>query len=106
MRSMADKMGVIGDRDSVLGFKAAGLSMFEANDPVLASRQLHKMADDFAVIFITEEMYAQMGEAISRYKARALPAIIPIPGSKGTLGIGMENLRKNVEKAVGADINL
>ena len=33
-----------------------------------------------------------------------LPAIIPIPDRTGSSGKGMENVRKSVERAVGADI--
>ena len=32
------------------------------------------------------------------------PAIILIPGKSGSLGIGMANVKKSVERAVGADI--
>lgn len=106
MRCMAKKMGVVGDRDSVLGFKAAGLDVFAADDPHTASRQINRMAKDYAVVFMTEQLYAQIPETIQRYKAQAYPAIIPIPGSKGTLGIGMANVKKNIEKAVGADITV
>ncbi|MCQ4771942.1 V-type ATP synthase subunit F, partial [Intestinimonas massiliensis] len=31
------------------------------------------------------------------------PAIILIPGKSGSLGIGMDNVKKSVERAVGAD---
>ncbi|NLO39192.1 MAG: V-type ATP synthase subunit F, partial [Ruminiclostridium sp.] len=32
------------------------------------------------------------------------PAVIPIPGIQGSLGIGMLGVKRCVEKAVGADI--
>ena len=32
------------------------------------------------------------------------PAIIPIPGVKNSNGIGMMNVKKSVERAVGSDI--
>ena len=31
-------------------------------------------------------------------------AVIPIPGSRGSNGLGMSRVRANVEKAIGADI--
>ena len=31
-------------------------------------------------------------------------AVIPIPGSQGSNGLGMRRVRANVEKAIGADI--
>ena len=41
---------------------------------------------------------------IARYKDNLTPAIILIPGKGGSLGIGMANVKKSVERAVGADI--
>ena len=38
------------------------------------------------------------------YKDRKIPAIIPIPGRQGTMGMGMTSVKKSVERAVGADI--
>lgn len=98
-------MGVIGDRDSVLLFKAVGLDVFFETDPDAASRTVHQMArDGYQVIFMTEELFALCGEATARYKSEAFPAIIPIPSNQGTTGIGMAELKSNVEKAIGADI--
>ena len=39
-----------------------------------------------------------------RYKDALTPAIILIPGKDGSLGIGMANVKRAVERAVGADI--
>jgi V/A-type H+-transporting ATPase subunit F len=98
-------MGVIGDRDSVLGFKAAGLDVFPVATPLEAQHTLHRLAkDDYAVIFIVEQTAGTIPEAIDRYKSQPTPAIIPIPGSRGGEGMGMRGLRKNVERAIGADI--
>ncbi|MDD7542955.1 MAG: V-type ATP synthase subunit F, partial [Peptoniphilaceae bacterium] len=43
-------------------------------------------------------------ETIARYETEATPAIILIPDSRGSLGIGMKKISENVEKAVGMDI--
>ena len=59
---------------------------------------------DFAIIYITEQLYQHLGEITDRYKDERLPAIIPIPGKDGSLGIGMDSVKKAVERAVGADI--
>ncbi len=99
-----NRMGVLGDADSVLGFKAAGLDVFPVTDPETASRTLHRLAKEYAVIFVIEQTALGMEEAIARYKSQAFPAIIPIPGSKGPTGMGLKNVKHNVEKAIGADI--
>ena len=99
------KIGVIGDRESVLGFKAVGLSVFPCDEPEEAGRILKDIAEqDFAIIYITEKLFAHLGEITERYKDARLPAIIPIPGKDGSLGIGMDSVKKAVERAVGADI--
>ena len=99
------KIGVIGDRESILGFKAVGLDVFPTDDPEEAKKTLKRIAkEDFAIIYITEQLYQFMMEEVDEYTDSRLPAIIPIPGKDGTLGIGMTSVKKSVERAVGADI--
>ncbi|NLS45813.1 MAG: V-type ATP synthase subunit F [Firmicutes bacterium] len=99
------KIGVIGDRDSVLGFKAVGLDVFPCHDKDEAKEALHRIAkEDYAIIYITEGLCKDMIEDIEKYKDERVPAIIPIPGMDGSYGIGLTNLKKSVERAVGADI--
>ncbi|MGE4282608.1 MAG: V-type ATP synthase subunit F [Clostridia bacterium] len=99
------KIGVIGDKDSILGFKALGLSVFPVTQPSEAEKVLHELArDKFAVIYITEQIAKDIVSSIEQYKDNRFPAIIPIPGNQGSLGIGMQGVKKSVERAVGADI--
>lgn len=98
-------IGVIGDRDAVLLFKAVGLDVFFADDATQASRTLSRLArEGYRVIFLTEQLYTQCSETVAKYQSEAFPAIIPIPGSESAQGVGMAELKANVEKAVGADI--
>jgi V/A-type H+-transporting ATPase subunit F len=99
------KIAALGDKDSVLGFKALGLSVFTAETVDEARATLHHIAkEDYAVIYLTEQFASEMEADINRYKDDLTPAIILIPGKEGSLGIGMENIKKAVERAVGADI--
>lgn len=99
------KIAVIGDRGSVLGFKALGLDIFPAVNTEEAQTVLQRIAKEkYAIIYITEKLCKEMPEEIAKYKDKPIPAIIPIPGMDGSHGIGMEQLRKSVERAVGADI--
>ncbi len=103
---MSYQIAVLGDRDSVLGFKALGLETFPADTVEEARTTLHRLAREkaCAVIYLTESYAAQMEGDIARYKDELVPAIILIPGKEGSLGIGMANIKKAVERAVGADI--
>lgn len=99
------KIGVIGDKDSIMGFKAVGMSVFPVTSPLEAQEILFKIADEqYAVIYITEQIAKGIMPAIEKYRDERFPAIIPIPGNQGSLGIGMSGVKKSVERAVGADI--
>ena len=99
------KIGVIGDKDSILGFKALGLSVFPVTQPSEAEKILHELAQNqYAVIYITEQIAKDIVASIDEYKDSRFPAIIPIPGNQGSFGIVMQGVKKSVERAVGADI--
>lgn len=99
------QIAVLGDKDSVMGFKALGLTVFPVENLEQARTTLHHIAkEDYAVVYLTEQFAAQMQADIARYKDELTPAIILIPGKEGSLGLGMANIKKSVERAVGADI--
>ncbi len=88
-----------------MGFKALGLDVFSAETVDEARATLHRLAkESYAVIYLTEAYAAKMEADVMRYKDDLTPAIILIPGKSGSLGIGMANVKKSVERAVGADI--
>ena len=101
------KIGVIGDKNSILAFKAFGFDICEAHEstPEKSQKLVDKMArDDYGIIFITEQIAQTIEETIQRYSRQLTPAIVPIPGNRGSLGLGMAKIRSNVEKAVGINI--
>ncbi len=99
------RIAVLGDKDSVLGFKALGLSTYPVDSADDARTTLHRIAkENFAVIYVTETLAVELEQDINRYKDELTPAIILIPGKEGSLGIGAANIKKAVERAVGADI--
>ena len=99
------KIGVIGEKDAVLGFKALGFDVFPVENRDEAGRILSELAkDNYAVVYITEQTSAGIENEMNQYRDARFPAVIPIPGIQGSLGLGMQGIRKCVEKAVGADI--
>lgn len=102
---MYKKIGVVGDKDSVLAFKALGIDVFPVVEPEEARKTIDKLArDNYAVIFVTEQVAKNIEETIERYNRETLPAVILIPSNQGTLNIGMQRISDNVEKAVGVNI--
>ncbi|MBP0990549.1 MAG: V-type ATP synthase subunit F [Oscillospiraceae bacterium] len=103
---MKSKIAVIGDNESVIGFKAIGFDTFSPEDdsPESAKKLLRTVANDYGIIFVTEQTFSKTSEIIERYKDAPYPAIIPIPGKEGPTGLGLSNVKHSVERAVGADI--
>ena len=83
------KIAVLGDRDSVMGFKALGLDTFFVEEADEARHTLHRIAkEEYAIIYITEQLAQLVPADIARYKTETTPAIILIPGKSGSLGLG------------------
>ncbi len=99
------KVAVIGDADSVKGFLALGLEVYETADLSEAKKLLRRLAGgSYAVIYITEALFSGMAEEINALADRRTPAVIPIPGVSGNTGIGARHVSQSVERAVGSDI--
>ena len=102
------KIAVLGGRDTVMGFKALGLDVFPASGAEEAQeifRHLTRESDEeYAIIYVEENLAQYLEHEIARYKDVPSPAIILIPGREGPLGLGQSALKAAVEKAVGIDI--
>ena len=99
------RIAVIGDWESVMGFRALGLDTYPAATAEEAREKVRELAkSDCAVIYLTETLAKDMEDVIARYKDELRPAIILIPGREGSLGIGRNSIQRAIERAVGADI--
>ena len=98
-------IAVIGDWESVMGFRALGLDTYPVTSVEEARKTVHNLAKtDCAVIYLTETLAKDMIDVLDRYKDEIQPAIILIPGREGPLGLGQTALKAAVERAVGSDI--
>ncbi len=99
------KSAVLGDYDSIYGFAALGLDIFPVKEEAEASAKLRELSNGkYAVVYVTEQMSTLLSTQIAQHNESIIPAIIPIPGVAGNTGIGMNNVKKYVEQAVGSDI--
>ena len=103
------KIAVIGGPDTVIGFKALGLDTF----PVREAEEAHKIfkaitkadqPDEYAIIYLEENLAQPLKADIDRFKDSPRPAVILIPGKDGSLGLGQSALQAAVERAVGVNI--
>ena len=102
------KIGVIGGRETVMGFKALGLDTFPAASAAEAAQILRRITRDseetYAIIYLEENLAAQLTAEIDKFKDSPTPAIILIPGREGSIGLGQSALKAAVERAVGTNI--
>ena len=68
------RIAVLGDKDSVLGFKALGLDVYPAENVEEARRTLHALArENVAVIYLTEGYAAAMAADVRNTRSSVRP---------------------------------
>ena len=101
------KIAVVGGAETVMGFKALGLEACPVANTEEARetlRRLTKDSEDYAIIYVEENLAQELQHEIDKFKDVPKPAIILIPGREGPLGLGLTALKAAVERAVGSDI--
>lgn len=99
------KIAIVGNRNAIMPFHLVGFDMFPVTSDQEAIKVLKQLAeDDYGIIYLTEEIAAQIPDTIRYYDTQLTPAVILIPTHRGTLGIGKQRVQENVEKAVGQNI--
>lgn len=101
---MVGKMAIVGDGDSIMVFKAAGVQTFAAEDEKKAREILRKIAKDYQIIFLTEELARELEEFLKRFDEEAYPVVLSVPAGKGSTGYGEQILKNAMERALGVDI--
>lgn len=101
---MTGKMAMVGDGDSITVFKAAGVATFPAENEVRAKEILRRIAREYRIIFLTEELARSLGEFLKRFDEEPYPVVLAVPSGGGSTGYGEELLKSAMERALGVDI--
>lgn len=102
---MKERIAVVGDWNSILGFRALGLETWPVTGSEEAKQVIRDLAkENCAVIYLTEQLAKDLQDTIARYKDALRPAIILIPGREGSLGIGRDNINQSIKRAIGTDL--
>lgn len=102
---MTYKIGVVGEKTVVTPFQLIGFDAFPVNNGQEAKEKIDQLANDnYGVIYITETIAESIPETIAQYDEEIVPALVLIPSSKGSLGIGKKRVNDHVEKAIGQNI--
>ncbi|PIU16316.1 hypothetical protein COT20_00610 [bacterium (Candidatus Gribaldobacteria) CG08_land_8_20_14_0_20_39_15] len=99
------KIGIIGEKKSVLAFQPLGIQTFGVTSKEDLEIGLETIkSEDFAVVFVTEDIMQKYESEIEPLLKNILPAILVVPGVKAGGQKGRECLKKIMERALGSEI--
>ena len=109
------KAAIIGPKSIISGFKALGVTPFDAEtgeEALQALKEIKSTIDNpkegkekYATVIIIESLVHDIPEAdMEKVSRGALPAIVALPGLEGSQGAGVDKLKRLAEKAIGSDI--
>jgi vacuolar-type H+-ATPase subunit F/Vma7 len=104
---MTDKIAIIGDVDTVVGFRLAGI--LKSNTPLDAASTRRALLDfagdsNVSIIIITERYAEEIRENIEELSKRPYPVIVEIPDKSGHLADKESPLRRLVKRAIGVEL--
>jgi len=96
------KVAVVGDVTSVAGFRPLGFGVFGVERPADARDVWPRLiAGEYAVVFVTEPVYAAIEDLVREVADEPLPAVTVIPGAGSAGGVGGAKLSRAIERALG-----
>ncbi|WP_048055509.1 V-type ATP synthase subunit F [Methanotorris igneus] len=97
------KIGVVGDRDTAIGFRLAGLvDVYEVNNKEEAAKAIKELAEreDIGLIITTERIGEEIRDVINSVEK----VVVEIPDKNGPIVREHDPIRTLVRKAVGVDM--
>ncbi|MHA1905656.1 MAG: V-type ATP synthase subunit F [Candidatus Thorarchaeota archaeon] len=106
---VSDKIAVIGDRDTVTGFRMVGVR--ESVIPANANETRKAILDYFrdpqmGLIIITEPLAMEVEDTILELSEAPVPVILLAPDRQGSTGAYETVLRELIRRAVGIEIQV
>jgi vacuolar-type H+-ATPase subunit F/Vma7 len=99
----AARIAVVGRKDIVIAFQAAGLAVFPVEPgPEVADEVERLTAAGHQVIFFTEDLFPHLEGVLEKYRKAATPCLVALPLGGDQQSVA--RLKEVVKRAVGADI--
>ena len=103
MSGKTGRIAVVGNRETIVAFQAAGLAVFPVDaGPEAAERVEQLVEEGFRVVFFTEELFPHLAGVLDRYRKAAIPCLVALP--LGGAQQSVARLKEVVRRAVGADV--
>ncbi|MFX0170177.1 MAG: V-type ATP synthase subunit F [Candidatus Hodarchaeota archaeon] len=104
---MTEKIAIIGDIDTVVGFRLAGI--LKAQSPTEATVTRKALLDfskdpTVSIIIITEQLAEAVRDTIEEISQQPYPVIVEIPDKSGHLLEKESPIRRLVKRAIGVEL--
>lgn len=106
---MSDKIAVIGDIDTVTGFRLVGVSECATPKSPNETRELllsFFRDPDMGLIIITEPLAKEVEDTVVELSQSPVPVILLISDRTGSTGTYEAILKELIRRAVGIEINI
>lgn len=101
----AHRIAVVGDATSVAGFRPLGFAVFAVERPDDARGMWPEvLRGDFGAVFVTEPVYAAIGDLVAETADAPVPAVTVIPAAGISGGVGAAKLDRAIERALGTSV--
>jgi V/A-type H+-transporting ATPase subunit F len=103
------KIAVIGDRDTVAGFRMVGVNeWFTPKSPAETRDKLLEFFRDphMGLVIITEPLAKQVENTVNQLASSPVPVIMLIPDRHGATGTHDAVLKEMIRRAVGIEISI
>lgn len=96
----------VGRSGTGLGFRLAGVAVHDTATADEAIKTIKNLTKDetLGILFVDEELVAEILPAISKLNEQTLPAIVLLPTSTQGKNIAAKSLQHLMIKAIGSDI--
>jgi len=101
----AHRIAIVGDATSVAGFRPLGFAVFAMERPEDARDAWPEvLRGDFGAVFVTEPVYAVIGDLVAELADSPVPAVTVIPAAGSAGGVGAAKLDRAIERALGTSV--
>lgn len=103
---MKDAIAVVGDSETILGFRLAGIQKtFESNSDADAVLQQALIGQGVGILVVSQDVMEQASAKMRKAAEDSTkPVVVVIPGKKTQVAQGSANLAQLVKRAIGVDI--
>ena len=97
---------VLGDEDTVLGFRLAGIRGTVASSDEGLAEQFRRMVDQeqAQIVLVTEDVAGGIRSLVDKYRMRGtFPIVVEIPDAEGPLP-GRRSIEQLIREAIGFEV--